>query len=157
MKRLPRDQHKKLQDDAKLLRAWKAWHREQLELALAGPAGAIVADVVSVLNHLNIDSAGKLLACVQAVNWTAVSYSTRLTLLHQINERITQVREGAGLVGLDDPLAPAMNMFFVVKATMFPSNSQAGSEFSGQRNASGRGVLRPKHRSVEGTQTWPMN
>ena len=34
---LPQDQEKKRADDAWLLREWKAWHREQLDAALAGP------------------------------------------------------------------------------------------------------------------------
>ena len=39
MKHLSRDQQKELADHARLKRAWKAWHREQLADALAGPPG----------------------------------------------------------------------------------------------------------------------
>jgi hypothetical protein len=41
--------NKKLEDDAKLLRAWRAWHREELEEALAGPYRGTSNDSLSYL------------------------------------------------------------------------------------------------------------
>src|SRR5262245_40963289 len=40
MKRKSNKEQKKLADDARLLRAWKAFHREERETVLAGPHGS---------------------------------------------------------------------------------------------------------------------
>ena len=52
MKRLARDQQKKLADDARLARAWRQWHAEELAEARNGPHGAIVAELTTVLDRL---------------------------------------------------------------------------------------------------------
>jgi hypothetical protein len=65
MKRLPRDQAKELADQARLLRAWKQWHQEQLDEALAGVHGAQIAELMVQLDWLELDSAVSLLASIQ--------------------------------------------------------------------------------------------
>jgi hypothetical protein len=39
----PRDEAKELQDQARLAKAWRAFHAEELKEALAGPHGAVVS------------------------------------------------------------------------------------------------------------------
>src|SRR5262249_1093496 len=63
MKRLPRDQQKELADQARLMRAWKAWHAEQLDEALAGLHGAMVAELMTLLDGHELNSAPALLGC----------------------------------------------------------------------------------------------
>src|SRR6266436_3544476 len=65
MKRLPRDQQKELADNARLLRAWKKFHREELEEALAGPHGATIAELLTLLDRLELSSAAVLLNFIQ--------------------------------------------------------------------------------------------
>ena len=47
MKRPARDQQKKLQNDAKLMRAWRKWHREALAEVRAGEHGELVDMVMT--------------------------------------------------------------------------------------------------------------
>ena len=72
MKRPPRDQQKELADQARLMRAWKAWHAEQLDEALAGLHGAMVAELMTLLDRHELNSAAALLACVQRMDWSTV-------------------------------------------------------------------------------------
>jgi hypothetical protein len=41
---------------------------------------------------------------MQRTDWTSVSSDVRLTVLHQINQSITRLRERNGMTGIDDPL-----------------------------------------------------
>ena len=102
MKRPPRDQQKELADQAQLMRAWRAWHAEQLDEALAGLHGAMVAELMTLLDRHELNSAAALRACVQRMDWSTVSYDVRLTALHQINQTIIRLRERSGLAGIDD-------------------------------------------------------
>ena len=95
--RLPRDRQKELQDDARLVRAWRKWHREELGEALAGVHGPMVERLVYMLKALELSSAPLLLAYIRGVDWSAVDYLTRLTVLHEVNTAITRMRERNGL------------------------------------------------------------
>jgi hypothetical protein len=122
MKHLSRDQQKELADHARLLRAWKAWHREQLDEALAGPHGALVSELMTLLDRLELSSAAALLDFVRRRAWSSVSWDTRLTVLHEINNRITRMRECHGLPPFDDPLpGQPDNVFRIVRAILTPS------------------------------------
>ena len=102
MKAQRSEQEQKLIDDARLLRAWKNFHREELETALAGPHGAMVERLAYMLKALELNSAPLLLAYIRGVDWTAVDYLTRLTILHEINAAITRLRERNGMSPFDD-------------------------------------------------------
>ena len=65
-------QEQKLADDARLLRAWKNFHREELKEALAGPHGPMIERLVFILKALAPDSAAMLLAYIRGVDWQAV-------------------------------------------------------------------------------------
>lgn len=122
MKRLTRAQQKELADQARLTRAWKQWHREQLADALAGPNGALVSELMTLLDRLELSSAAALLDFVRRCDWSCVSWDTRLTVLHEINNRITRMRECHGLPPFDDPLpGQPDNVFRIVRAILTPS------------------------------------
>jgi hypothetical protein len=122
MKRLPRDQQKELADQARLTRAWKAFHAEQLEQALAGPHEAQISELMTLLGRLELSSAAALLAFIRRSDWSSVSYDTRLVVLHEINDRITRMRERHGLPPFDDPLpGQPDNVFRIVRAVLTPS------------------------------------
>jgi hypothetical protein len=129
MKRLPHDEEKELADQARLLRAWKQWHREQLDDALAGAHGATIAELITLLDRLELNSAAVLVACVQRTDWSAISADVRFTLLHQINQTIMRLRERNGMPAIDDPLpGQPDSVFRRIKHILFPpSPATAGS------------------------------
>jgi hypothetical protein len=119
--KLSRDQQKKLADDAYLLRAWRKWHREELDAALTGAHGALVAQLMKLLDQLELSSAAALLDFIRHNDWSSVDYATRLTVLHQINASITRLRERHGLTPIEDPLpGQPDNVFRVVRSILIP-------------------------------------
>jgi hypothetical protein len=117
---LSKDQ--KLAENQKLSRAYKQWQREQLAAAFVGAHGAMVAELMALLDRLELNSAAALLMFVERADWNAVSYDTRLTVLHQINTAITRMRERHGLAPFDDPLPPQSDSVFRrIKARLFDS------------------------------------
>jgi hypothetical protein len=87
----------------RLLRAWKNWHAEQLEEALAGVHHDVMGRLMAQLKDLR--SARELVAFIEAQDWSAVDADTRHIALHQIDTAITELREHAGQEPIDDALA----------------------------------------------------
>jgi len=85
------EKEKELADREKLLRAWRKWHREQLEQALAGMHRDIMHRLMAELKDLR--SARELIDFITAQDWPAVDADTRMVALHEINRAITAVRE----------------------------------------------------------------
>ena len=102
MKHRAREQ--KLANDARLVRAWKRWHHDQLEETLNGPHGAAVAKVMAFLKHMKPDSAPALIALIREFDWSQMDADVRFTVLHQVNQAITRLREQNGLPPIDDAL-----------------------------------------------------
>jgi hypothetical protein len=123
-RRLPRNEEKELEDANRLYRAWRKWHAEQLELALAGAHGALIAELVTVLDQIELRSSAALLAFMERADWDTVDVDTRFTALHHINACISKMRERHGLPAIDDPLpftsAPD-NVFRRIRARLFDS------------------------------------
>jgi hypothetical protein len=111
------DKDKALADNSGLLRAWKIWHREQLEAALAGVHRDVFERLMAELKKLR--SARELVDFISAQNWEAVDAETRFTALHEINVAITRLRERTGSEPIDDgvPGEPD-NAFRLVKAIL---------------------------------------
>jgi hypothetical protein len=124
---LTKDQ--KLVETEKLSRAYLRWQREQLAEALAGAHGAIVAELMALLDRLELNSAATLLDAVRRTDWSEINYNTRLTVLHQINATITRVRERNGMPAIDDPMPGERDSLFRrIKHLLFiPSPANAGS------------------------------
>jgi len=91
MKRRKSEKEQKLADDARLVRAWHRWHREQLEEALAGMHADVMGRLMAELKDLH--SACKLVDFINSQDWGAVDANTRLIALHEINAAITRLRE----------------------------------------------------------------
>jgi hypothetical protein len=102
--RRSRDQQKKLDDDARLLRAWTKFHRDELEHALGGPHGAIVERIVGFLQNMDIHSAPALLTLLRDYDWRRIDADVKLILLHEIDQSICALRQRAGLPVIDDAL-----------------------------------------------------
>jgi hypothetical protein len=97
-------EQKKLADDVRLLRAWKAFHREERETAFAGPHAAVLSELFRMFKNLAHVRPSQLIGFIRSVDWTAVDYETRLVVVHELNNAITKFREKCGLDPIDDPL-----------------------------------------------------
>jgi hypothetical protein len=109
--------------DAKMFRAWKAFHHEQLAEALTGLHRDVIARLMAHLKKLR--SARELVEFIDAQDWSAVDASTRLVALHEINAAIIKLRESQRLPPIDDPLwHEPLNAFLRIRETMnqFPAH-----------------------------------
>ena len=114
---------KKLADDARLLRWWKAWHREQREAVLAGPHGAVLGELFRMFKNLEHVQPVQLIGSARAIDWTVIDFDTRLTVLHEANASISKYREKCGLDPINDALPGEPDTpFRALKAIMFPSS-----------------------------------
>lgn len=122
---------KKLADDARLMRWWSAWHREQLEQALDGMHGDIMRGLMAQLKDLH--SARALVDFISARDWSRVDANTRMIALHEINRAITALRSKSGLPFVDDPLpGQPDNAYRIIKNLFnsFPQPRESPSEHS---------------------------
>src|SRR6266542_2700741 len=104
MRRRRSERDKKLQDDVRLLRAWRRFHADELEIALNGAQGSVIARLMEMLQALELGSGPALIAFIAARNWRAVDAKTRLVVLHEINRAVTRLRTRNNLEPIDDPL-----------------------------------------------------
>ena len=127
MKRRSTAQEKKLADDARLLRWWKAWHREQREAVLAGPHGAVLGELLRMVKNLQHVQPAQLIGFARSIDWIAIDYDTKLTVLHEINSSITKFREKRGLEPIDDTVEDEPP-FRTLKAILFPARAPSGAK-----------------------------
>ena len=112
---------KELRDNARLLRAWKKFHREEREAVLAGPYAVTLAELFRMFANLVHVQPAQLIGFIGAIDWAAIDFQTRLTVLHELNTAITKFREKRGLEPIDDPLPRQPDSpFRIIKATLFP-------------------------------------
>jgi hypothetical protein len=112
-------QEKELADREKLTRAWRKWHREQLEVALDGMHGDVMHRLMDGLKELR--SARELVDFIAARDWSRIDANTRLVALHEINRAITELREHMGLDPIDDALpGEPLRAFQLIKAIIDP-------------------------------------
>jgi hypothetical protein len=111
-------QAKELAEQAYQLRQWRAWHRTLAAEALAGPHGALVRQIFEILRTMSLHDA-RLIDLARATNWDAVDQQTKYVLLHEIDRRITALREQVGLPPFSDALPhQQLNGFLVIKELM---------------------------------------
>jgi hypothetical protein len=120
---------KEVADNVRLLGAWRKWHAEQLEEALASMHGAVLARLMEELKDLR--SVRELVDFIAAQDWSAVDANTRFTALHEINNAITKLRQHENLTSIDDPLpGHSENAFRIIKRIFesFPSHAGKTTE-----------------------------
>jgi hypothetical protein len=124
-RKLTKDQ--KLAEVQKLSRAYKRWHREQLEEALIGVHGDVLVQLMIQLKNLR--EARGLFNFIEAQDWASIDAETRFIALHEINVAIAHLRERNGMPAIDDPLpGQPDNVFRRIRAMLFtPSPAEAGS------------------------------
>jgi hypothetical protein len=121
VKRAQSAKDKKLADNEKLLHWWKAWHREQREAVLAGPHGAVLGELLRMFKNLEHVQPSQLIGFARTIEWTAIDFDTRLTVLHEVNAAITRLREKHDLEPIDDTVSDEPP-FRTIKAIMFPAS-----------------------------------
>jgi hypothetical protein len=99
-KRTAQDQ--KLADASRLLRAWKKFHREELEAVRAGPHAAVLNELFRMFENLKHVQPSQLIGFTQSIDWAAIDHNTKLVVVHEINSNITVFREKQGLEPISD-------------------------------------------------------
>jgi len=103
-RRLPRNEQKKVEDQSRLLRAWKKFHREERETVLAGPHNVVLAELFRMFENLAHVQPVQLIGLVQSIDWMTIDYTAKLVVVHELNTAIAAFREKHGLDPIDDPL-----------------------------------------------------
>jgi hypothetical protein len=119
---------KKLADDARLLRAWKKFHREECEVALAGPHGCVLSELFRMIKNLQHVQPAQLIGLAHSIDWSAIDFDTRLVVLHELNAAITRFREKRNP---DEPIDDTVSgepPFRVIKAILFPERAPTGAQ-----------------------------
>jgi hypothetical protein len=115
------EKEKELADDARLMKWWKAWHREQRDEALAKHPSLI--ELFRMFANIQHVAPVQLVGFVQSINWADVYYAIRLTVLHEINNAITDFRVERDMEPIDDNLpGEPETPFRQLKALLFPPN-----------------------------------
>ena len=104
MKRNSNKEQKKLADDARLLHAWKKFHREERETVLAGPHGSVLNELFRMTANLKHMQPAQLIGYMQSIDWAAIDYNTKLVVVHELNSAITAYREKHNLEPISDNL-----------------------------------------------------
>jgi hypothetical protein len=110
---------KELREQSYQLRQWRQWHRVLAQEALAHPQhGALVREAFEILRTMDLRDT-RILDLVRNTDWATVDYKVREVLLHEIDRRVTTLREQAGLTPFSDALPhQRLNGFLVVKQLM---------------------------------------
>jgi len=112
---------KELRDNARLLRWWKAWHREQREAVLAGPHGAVLAELFRMVKNLQHVQPAQLIGFARSIDWAVIDTDTKLVTLHEFNAAITRLRERHNMEPIDDTVEDEPP-FRQLKAILLPPN-----------------------------------
>jgi hypothetical protein len=120
-RRLSTKEQKKLADDARLLRAWKKFHRDEYEAVLVGPHAAMLGELFRMLQNLKHVQPAQLIGLVRSIDWTAIDSNTKLVLLHELNSAIMKFRERRGAEPINDNLPGQPDTpFHTIKTIIFP-------------------------------------
>ena len=114
-------QEKKLADNERLLRWWKKFHREEREAVVAGPHGAVLAELFRMVKNLQHVQPAQLIGLARSIDWAAIDADTKLVTLHELNAAITRFREKRGLEPIDDTVSDEPP-FRTIKAILFPAS-----------------------------------
>ena len=104
MQRRQSEKNRKLADDARLMKWWRTWHREQRDLALAGSHGAVLGELFRMIKNLEHIRPSQLVGFARCIDWAAIDTNTKLITLHELNAAITKLREACGQEPIDDGL-----------------------------------------------------
>jgi len=116
MRRSKSEKDKKLADDQRLLRWWRAFHREERDAVLAGPHARTLAELFRAFANIECVQPAQLVGFIGAIDWSGIDHQTRLVVLHELNTAITKFHEKRGLLPIDDRLPGASpNAFQIIR------------------------------------------
>jgi hypothetical protein len=121
---------KELRDNARLLRWWKAWHREQREAVLSGPHGAVLSELFRMFKNLKHLQPSQLIGFARSIDWAVIDADTKLVTLHELNAAITRFREKCNP---DEPISDPLpnepdSPYRTIKAILFPERAPTGAK-----------------------------
>jgi hypothetical protein len=117
-------EEKEIRKQAKLLRVWQAWHRDQRKTVLAGPHAHMAERLLYIADNIGPGpSPSILLAFVKGVDWTGIDEATRRALLHEIGNGIIKLRVKSGLEPFDDDLGERPSVFHAIREILFPAQA----------------------------------
>jgi hypothetical protein len=119
---------KKLADNERLLRWWKKFHREEREVVLAGPHGAVLAELFRMFKNLPLVQPAQLIGLARSIDWEAIDTNTKLVTLHEFNAAVTQLREKRNP---DEPIDDTVSdepPFRTIKRILFPERAPPGAQ-----------------------------
>ena len=87
-----------------MMAQWRAWHAEQLELALEGDSGVIVLRIIEIVHGLTPSKMPTLVRLIDEVDWRLVNADVRFVILHELNAAIAELCEREGRPPFDDAL-----------------------------------------------------
>ena len=94
------------------MRAWHQFHADELDKALAGPHGAVFAQLMALLEDLSRATPDALVAYIRSVDWSVIPYELRMAVLHEVNQAIIRYRVRHNLSPLDDGVPGEPNNTF---------------------------------------------
>ena len=91
---------------------------------LSGPYATTLAELFRMFSAIEHVKPAQLVGLIDAIDWGAIDYQTRLVVLHEVNSAIVKFRESQNLDPIDDPLPGAPpNAFQVIRKVVnqFPA------------------------------------
>ena len=110
--------------DVRMIARWRAWHREQLDDALAGPHGDVVRPIIALLADLTPQKMLALIELLRAQDWRLVDANARFIILHEINSAVTQLRERKNRPPFDDTLPDEQPTLFLIARELLSCTSR---------------------------------
>jgi hypothetical protein len=127
VKRSQSEKDKKLADDARLMKWWRTWHREQRNLVLAGPHGTVLGELYRAIKSLEHIQPVQLIGLARCIDWAAIDTNSKLVTLHELNDAITRFREKRDQEPIDDALpGEPLRVFQVIRGIVmnqFPASA----------------------------------
>jgi hypothetical protein len=118
---------KKLADDAKLLRMWRKYHRDERDTVLAGPHGTELSELLRLFRNLEHCRPTQVIGFARTIDWSKIPDTARLVVLHEFDVAAMKLRVKRGLPPIDDSLpGQPDNVFLILRALLAdPSNDGA--------------------------------
>jgi hypothetical protein len=136
MRRRRTAKEKELEDNSRLLRAWKKFHAEERAAVLVGPHGAVLSELLRMFKNLQHCQPSQLIGFVRSIDWALIDYATKLVVVHEINIAISAIREKHNLVPIDDGLPDQPDQpetpFRTIKAIVLTTSPQCEGAHRGE-------------------------
>jgi hypothetical protein len=126
MRHNSKERDKKLADNVRLLRWWRAFHREQRDAVLAGPHATTLGELFRMFSNIKHVTPAQLVGFIGAIDWSGIDVHTRLVVLHELNFAIVKHREQQGLPPLSDPLPGQPDNAFRIIKNLLEVSREAG-------------------------------